>query len=138
MAGGPLVKCEVNTCVHWLPEDICAAENIDILHEEEGKMAKIAEQTECKTFQERRGLANMVGGMDNVDWGGMLTEYAAEGRQANPTVTCIVDSCKYWVDGDLCEADTIEVSGQNASECQATNCETFENNGAGGESSKKK
>lgn len=126
---GPVVSCEVNTCTHWLPGDVCAAANIDILHEEEGKMAERAEQTECKTFYGRGGAASYLGSMDNVNWAGMAVEPFASGRQATPSVSCVVDSCKYWRSGDLCEADKIKVSGRDADECQDTNCATFEPKG---------
>ncbi len=123
----PLVKCEVNSCTHWMPDNICAAGNIDILYEEEGKMAREDAQTECKTFHgKRRGVTSYLGSMDNVDWPGMVAEPFAEGRQANPSVTCVVESCKYWAEGDQCEAETIEVTGEDADECQDTNCKTFE------------
>jgi hypothetical protein len=124
----PKVKCVVNTCTHWIYGDQCSAGNIDILNEEIGKMSQNKEQTECKTFSERRGLANMLGSADNVNWVGFAEELMGTGRQLNPTVTCVVDSCKYWAEGDLCAADTIEVTGRDAKECQATNCETYERN----------
>ncbi len=123
----PVVECEVDTCVHWLSGNICSAGNIDILHEEEGVMARKVEQTECKTFSERRG-SNLLGGMDNVNWTGTMSE-VLPGKQATPTVTCVVDSCTFWSEGNLCDADNIKVSGPNANECQDTNCETFENSG---------
>jgi len=125
----PKVKCIVNTCTHWLPGNLCSAANIDVLNEEVGKMSKTFEQTECKTFSERRGLANMLGSADNVNWVGFAEELVGAGRQLNPTVTCVVDTCKYWHEGDLCNVEAIEISGRNAKECQATDCATFEYNG---------
>lgn len=123
----PNVRCEVNTCTHWFPGNYCAAGNIDILNEEEGKMPFNREQTECKTFSERRGLANMIGSLDNVNWTGLATGMILDGQQVTPTVTCVVNSCTYWEKGNLCSAGEISVSGRNASECQATDCHTFKN-----------
>lgn len=125
----PKVKCIVNTCTHWVPGNKCAAANIDILNEEVGKMSTIPEQTECKTFAERRGIANMLGSSDNVNWVGFAEEMVGQGRQLNPTVTCVVDTCKYWHDGNLCNVEAIEIVGKKVSECQATDCATFEYNG---------
>jgi hypothetical protein len=125
----PNVKCDVNTCTHWVFGNKCGASKIDILNEEVGKMSETKEQTMCKTFSERRGLANMMGSLDNVNWVGFAEEITGMGRQLNPTVTCIVDTCKYYEDGDLCNADSIEVSGKSATECQGTDCATFEFNG---------
>ncbi|MDI3482008.1 MAG: hypothetical protein PWQ97_1663 [Tepidanaerobacteraceae bacterium] len=125
----PKVKCIVDTCTHWVPGNKCAAANIDILNEEAGKMSRLPEQTECKTFTERRGIANMLGSSDNVNWVGFAEEMVGQGRQLNPTVTCVVDTCKYWHEGNLCNVEAIEIIGKNASECQATDCATFEYNG---------
>lgn len=120
----PKVICEVDTCTHWLPGDVCGAANIDILNEEE-IMAEAAEHTECKTFAERRGLANLVGSADNVNWWGAIEAALMPDREMSPTVTCVVESCEYWVEGDKCDAKEIFVSGDDAKECQDTNCETF-------------
>lgn len=121
---GPRVKCVVDTCTHWVPGSLCGAANIDILHEEEGRMARRPEQTECKTFSRKRGLANYLGSVDNVGWGGFAREAFQSGQQITPSVTCVVDACAYWESGDRCNADAIEVGGQGADECQDTNCAT--------------
>lgn len=118
----PKVKCHVNTCTHWL-SGMCGAGNIDILNEEEGKMSRMDEQTECKTFYKREGVTSYLGSMDNVNWGGMTSSLV--GGEMSPSVTCVVHSCQFWEDGDLCHADAIEVTGSNADECQDTNCRTF-------------
>jgi len=92
-------------------------------------MSQNLEQTMCKTFEERRGLANLIGSADNVNWVGFAEELVGIGRRLNPTVTCIVDTCKYYHEGDLCNVDAIEITGENAKEGQATNCATFEYSG---------
>ncbi|ABO49029.1 protein of unknown function DUF1540 [Desulforamulus reducens MI-1] len=126
MHKSPRVLCEVNTCTHWLLGNLCTAANIDILYEEEGKMAQKDAHTECKTFYKKNGITSYLGSMDNVNWGGLVSGSFREGQQITPAVVCIVESCKYWAKGNLCEAETIQVSGQNANECQDTNCKTFE------------
>lgn len=118
----PKVKCHVDTCTHWM-SGMCGAGNIDILNEEEGKMSQQDEQTECKTFYKRDGVSSYLGSMDNVNWSGMTSSVV--GGEMTPSVTCVVDSCQYWANGDLCHADLIEVSGSGADECQDTNCRTF-------------
>ena len=121
----PNVKCEVNTCTHWLPAGYCGASNIDILNEEEGKKPQMPDHTECKTFSERTGIANMLGSLDNVNWSGLAFGMMLDGQQLTPTVTCVVDNCAYWESDNLCSANAIQVSGREVSECQATNCHTF-------------
>ncbi|MDI6869934.1 MAG: DUF1540 domain-containing protein [Bacillota bacterium] len=122
---GPFVRCEVNTCTHWLPGERCGAANIDILNEEEGRMSENSEQTECKTFYKKSGVTSYLGSMDNVNWGGLVSEVLTPGQQVTPSVTCVVDTCKYWEEGNLCQAGEIRVTGENADECQDTNCGTF-------------
>jgi predicted DNA-binding protein len=109
-----------------LPGDACGARSIDILHEEENRMAQMAEHTECKTFYAREGVTSYLGSMDNVNWAGMVREPLEPGTQAVPEVACTVDSCRYWGRGDLCDTDEIRVSGRGAGECQDTNCQTYE------------
>ncbi|MDF2566118.1 MAG: hypothetical protein K0Q53_2522 [Massilibacillus sp.] len=43
-------------------------------------------------------------------------------------VKCIVDSCKYYHDGDLCQANAIEVTSETKKcDCSSeTNCRTFQ------------
>ncbi|HHV94483.1 MAG TPA: DUF1540 domain-containing protein [Firmicutes bacterium] len=120
----PKVVCEADTCTHWLPGDVCGAANIDILNEEE-QAAESVEHTMCKTFAERRGLANLLGSADNVNWRGAIEAAIIPGKDLSPTTTCVVDSCVYWEEGNLCAADEIFISGSGATECQDTNCETF-------------
>lgn len=127
--GKPLIECEVDTCTHWISGNLCSAANIDILHEEEGRMAQSDAHTECKSFARKKGLANMLGSIDNVNWGGIVSSMFTPGQQINPSVTCTVNSCHFWADGNLCEADRIKVTGHGAAECQDTNCATFANEG---------
>ncbi|AZR72152.1 hypothetical protein BBF96_01330 [Anoxybacter fermentans] len=127
----PKVKCVVNTCTHYVPGDLCGAANIDVIHEEEGKMSKNSEQTQCKTFQIRSSFSNILGSLDNVNLTGALSEPFISGTQLTPSVTCIVDSCKYWDKGDLCGAEKIYISGRDADECQDTNCATYLPNNEG-------
>lgn len=79
----PEVKCLVNT-YPLAPGNLCGAGNIDILNEEVGKMSQNLEQTMCKTFEERRGLANLIGSADNVNWVGFAEELVGIGRGLNP------------------------------------------------------
>ncbi|GAB6181703.1 DUF1540 domain-containing protein [Desulfotomaculum defluvii] len=125
MHKSPKVLCEVNSCTHWLPGNLCGAANIDILYEEEGKMAQRDAQTECKTFYKRNGITSYLGSMDNVNWGGIASGPFKDGQQITPGVVCIVESCKYWDRGNLCDAEIIQITGKNANECQDTNCASF-------------
>jgi len=120
------VKCTVNTCTHYLRGDRCGAANIDILHDQEDRMPESSEHTECKTFYKKGGVANMLGSMNNVNWQGVVRGTVSTGSEVNPSITCVVDNCRFWAPGNECHAEVIEVSGKNANECRDTKCATFE------------
>lgn len=105
--------------------NVCGARNIDIMHEEEGRMAHIDDQTMCKTFHEAKGVTDYLGSADNVNWTGSAVELFIPGHHADPTISCTVASCVYWDEGRRCTAEAIEVTGMQANECQDTNCRTF-------------
>ncbi len=44
-----------------------------------------------------------------------------------PRVKCEVDTCKYWESGNLCQAQSIEITGREARNVHSTDCSTFEN-----------
>lgn len=123
---GPNVKCIVDTCTHYMQGNVCGAYNIDIMHEEEGHMSEVVEQTMCKSFSHRTGVVQMLGSLDNVNWGGTVGSFLIPGYNMKPSVTCTVSSCKYWGEGSICVAEAIEVTGAKCNECQDTNCQTFE------------
>lgn len=43
----------------------------------------------------------------------------------NEGVKCIVDTCKYYLSGDHCSAEQIEVTAKDASTSNQTDCATF-------------
>ncbi len=128
----PHVTCYVNTCVHYVTGDLCGARNIDIMHEEEGRMAQIVDQTMCKTFHETKGITDYLGSMDNTNWTGTVMELTVPGHHLDPSVSCTVASCDYWAEGRRCVATSIVVNGAQANECQDTNCRTFKPRQEGG------
>ena len=46
-------------------------------------------------------------------------------NQPNPGIRCVVNTCHYYMDGDQCSAQRIEVKPQNASSQEDTDCATF-------------
>ncbi len=121
----PQVECSVSTCAHWMPQSLCAAGKIDVLNQSAGQMAQSIDESECKTFIGRASISNMVSSLDNVNWGGTVAEPFAAGTQLTPDVTCVIETCKYWEDGDGCSATAIRITGSHAQDCQDTNCATF-------------
>ncbi len=122
----PVVKCVVNTCNHYVPGDLCVAENIDVLQQDVNNMSQDIDDTMCKTFSERSSIPNYLGSLDNKNWDGLVSAFKP-GPQVTPTVTCVINTCKYWDRGDICLAESIEITGKSAKECQQTNCQTFSN-----------
>jgi len=43
----------------------------------------------------------------------------------NPGIRCVVNTCHYYLAGDHCAAEKIEVQPQNAADSQETDCATF-------------
>lgn len=122
----PIVKCTVNTCTHYLYGDRCGAGNIDIMHEQELEMSQKKEQTMCKTFNHAKNIFDYLGSADNMNVTGTVMGFINPEYKASPTVTCTVASCKYWGEGSICIAESIEVQYPNSNECQDTDCVTFE------------
>ncbi|MGI6344489.1 MAG: DUF1540 domain-containing protein [Bacillota bacterium] len=121
------VKCHVNTCTHWL-KGMCGAGNIDILSESTSFQPVEGKETQCKTFHKREGIGDYLSSLDNVNWTG--TAASLLGGEMSPSITCTVDTCHYWGQGDRCQAEAIEISGSNADESRETNCQTYSREGA--------
>jgi len=45
--------------------------------------------------------------------------------QPNEGVKCVVNTCHYYMSGDHCTAQQIEVQPKNASNTEETDCATF-------------
>lgn len=43
----------------------------------------------------------------------------------NESIKCVVNSCYYYMAGDKCAAEKIEVQPRNASSSEETDCATF-------------
>ncbi|WP_080696945.1 DUF1540 domain-containing protein [Clostridium beijerinckii] len=43
----------------------------------------------------------------------------------NQGIKCVVNTCQYYMSGDHCCAEKIEVQPKNASDTQETDCATF-------------
>ncbi len=44
---------------------------------------------------------------------------------ANEGIKCVVNSCYYYMNGDKCTAEKIEVQPRNATSTKETDCATF-------------
>ena len=115
------VRCEVNTCIHWLANAQCGATGIGI-RSGDGGLPGSPTGTACRTFYRKRGLANYLGSLQSLNWWGVI---GLESESAGPQVECRVSNCRFWTPGDLCQADQITVSGPGAATSADTNCATF-------------
>jgi len=50
---------------------------------------------------------------------------ATKMNQPNAGVKCVVNTCHYYMSGDHCSADRIEVKPRNAGSSDDTDCATF-------------
>jgi hypothetical protein len=46
-------------------------------------------------------------------------------EQPNTGIKCVVNTCYYYMSGDHCSAQKIEVQPRNAADTQETDCATF-------------
>ena len=46
-------------------------------------------------------------------------------NQPNPGIRCVVDTCYFYMNGDKCSADKIDVEPKNATSIEQTDCSTF-------------
>lgn len=46
-------------------------------------------------------------------------------EEAISRVKCVVNSCRYWENGDHCLASKIEIQPPDASDTEETDCATF-------------
>jgi len=50
---------------------------------------------------------------------------ATKMNRPNEGIKCVVNTCYYYMQGDHCAADRIQVQPRNASDLQDTDCATF-------------
>lgn len=50
---------------------------------------------------------------------------AAKMSQPNSGIKCSVNTCYYYMDGDYCSAEKIQVEPKDAVDSQETDCATF-------------
>jgi len=122
----PLVKCGVEECTHWMRGNQCMAAKVAIYNEDAGDETEGEKDTQCKSFHLGDGVGDYVGALHNANVGGTLSAAFLDGTQITPTVECYVANCKYWGEGNNCEAESIEVGGANSAKTDDTDCTTFE------------
>lgn len=118
----PKVRCMVDTCIHRVNGDLCKAAEIRV----QGETARNEEGTSCRAFRHRGDPANMISYLENANITGILKQ-ALLGRQSlNPATACAAENCRHWERGNRCNAESIEITGQDAQRYEATFCATFE------------
>ncbi len=50
-------------------------------------------------------------------------------NRPNEGIKCVVNTCHYYMNGDYCAAERIEVQPRNARDSHETDCATFTPNG---------
>lgn len=121
----PLVTCTVDQCTHWMNGNQCMAARISVYNDEMKGASQSSDDTQCKSFHQRKTVGDMVGALHNANIGGTMMSAFTKGTQITPSVECFVSDCVHWASNNLCSASSIEVAGFNASETQDTDCETF-------------
>lgn len=122
----PRVSCRVDQCTHWMNGNQCMAAKIGVYNNETKSESSTSADTQCKSFHAGKGIGDYVGALHNANIGGTVKAAFTDGIQITPSVECYVSNCKYWYEGNYCNADTIEISGSQAAKTDDTDCETFE------------
>jgi len=122
----PVVKCAVDQCTHYMAGDQCMAAKVSIYNEETKGKSDNYQDTQCKSFHQRKTMGDMVGALHNANIGGTVTAAFLDGTQITPVVECFVNNCNYWQSDNLCSANNIDVVGVNAAKTPDTGCSTFE------------
>ena len=100
------INCSVTNCSHN-DETICYANVINV----GGKSAKEDSDTCCASF------------LDAVIYNELTNNINEKGNECR-AITCNVGTCTYN-SNNLCNADSIDVSGKNVNLYSETNCSTF-------------
>jgi hypothetical protein len=122
----PIVKCSVDQCTHWMSGNQCMAAKIGIYNDEETGQSGTSAETQCKSFHAGKGAGDYIGAFHNANIGGTIKAAFTDGTQITPTVECYVTNCKFWDQGNYCNASGIEVDGASAAKSSDTDCQTFE------------
>lgn len=125
MMSNPLVSCSVDQCTHNMAGKQCVAATISIYNDEASGKSSTAEQTQCKSFHPRKSVGDMIGAFHNANVGGAMTAAFMDGTQITPSVECFVNHCTYWDEENVCQAESITVSGSHAARTADTDCSTF-------------
>lgn len=125
-SNNPKVACQVEQCTHWMSGGQCMAEKVAIYNNAANVSSKTSADTQCKSFHPGNGVGDYVGALHNANVGGSMKAALVDGVQIAPSVDCYVDNCKYWHQGNACNAQSIEVNGMRASKTNDTDCGTFE------------
>lgn len=103
------ISCSVTNCAHNC-QDTCYANRVNI----GGQGAKNTEETCCGSFLDKRHYS-------------ILINNASEGKNSSNACDCLicdVATCTYN-NNKLCNADVIQVSGENVNLYIETKCSTF-------------
>lgn len=122
---GPIVKCNVDQCTHYMDGDQCMAAKVSIYNESVHGISDQAKETQCRSFHQRETMGDVVGAFHNSNMSGTLAATFIEGTQLTPEVECLVNNCKYWQSSNVCNADYIQVVGTQATQTADTDCKTF-------------
>ncbi|MCI8991474.1 MAG: DUF1540 domain-containing protein [Eubacterium sp.] len=101
------LKCTVTNCL-YNEDKLCSKDDITV----EGKNATDKDSTCCGSFRERTGNSMK----NSASHASQMTDVDCE------AVNCTYnESCK-------CKADSIDINGSSACQCEETRCQTFNSN----------
>jgi hypothetical protein len=85
-----------------------------------------AEQTDCGTFIPRDFSGSLLS-LDNVNYGGLVSQAFSGYPVTHPDVSCTVERCRFNLKGEYCEVDEITIAAKCALSSLDTYCITYDN-----------
>lgn len=115
------VRCSAIHCAHNVGGEMCNASVIEVNDDTRSN----TEQTDCGTFIPRFFSGSLLS-LDNVNYGGLVSQAFSGYPVTNPDVSCTVKDCHYNVKGEYCDADKIVIAPTGALSSLDTYCMTYD------------
>lgn len=118
----PQVLCQAVRCAHNLEGHICNAATITI-----NPATRFGRKTECTAFIPRSFTKARVS-LENVNYGGLVTQAFSGSRTANPHVECMAKECCFHENEANCIKEEIKIVSPEALTSGDTWCDSYQEN----------
>lgn len=117
----PRVRCSAVHCAHNMDGEMCNASVIEVNDDTSSKK----ERTDCGTFIPRDFSGTLLS-LDNVNYGGLVSQAFSGYPMTHPEVSCTVEDCRFNEKGEYCHASEITIAPKDALCSLDTYCITYD------------